>query len=120
MCDLEDLGIKKCGFSCAAQCRHKNSNYDEKNDFTFVNDNKTIKVDYGTSQTWYRAYVLDDVFKAMANGEYKLVAGNTGQGISVIIMVIIFNMISFAKTFSWLKINCTVNRLELNRTLWKT
>lgn len=29
---------------------------------------------------WFRAQELDDIFKAMKNGDYRLVAGNTGQG----------------------------------------
>ncbi|KOB76483.1 Aldehyde oxidase AOX1 [Operophtera brumata] len=83
ICDLEDLSIlKQCGVKCAKQCPHKNANkVEDEDDFTFLNDNKMIKVNYGTQRTWYRAYSLDDVFKAMANGEYKLIAGNTGQDI---------------------------------------
>lgn len=85
--DLEDLSIlKQCGVKCVKQCPHKNAkNVEDENDFTFVNENKMIEVEYGTQRTWYRAYSLDDVFKAMANGDYKLIAGNTGQGKSVMI-----------------------------------
>lgn len=81
--DLEDLGIlKSCGVKCATSCRHKKcpKNQRAPNDFTFGLENEMLEIEHDSKKKWYRAYTLDDVFKAMANGNYKLIAGNTGQG----------------------------------------
>ncbi|PZC82143.1 hypothetical protein B5X24_HaOG210951 [Helicoverpa armigera] len=90
LCDLEDLAIlKPCGLKCAEKCSHKNKCLkDDDNDkkdnelheFVHVSDEKMFVVEAGKHK-WYKAYNLSDVFKAMSVGDYKLIAGNTGQGI---------------------------------------
>uniref|UniRef100_A0A2A4JXM9 Indole-3-acetaldehyde oxidase n=1 Tax=Heliothis virescens TaxID=7102 RepID=A0A2A4JXM9_HELVI len=90
LCDLEDLAVfKPCGLGCAKKCSHKDKclkddNNDEKEnelrEFVHVSDEKMLIVEAGNHK-WYKAYNLSDVFKAMSVGDYKLVAGNTGQGI---------------------------------------
>ncbi|XP_028031935.1 indole-3-acetaldehyde oxidase-like isoform X1 [Bombyx mandarina] len=86
ICDLEDLTVfKACGFSCKSSCKRTGckNKHDEGNveeDFAVINDCKTIEIDCGTHK-WFKTYKLDDVFKVMARGDYKLVAGNTGQGV---------------------------------------
>lgn len=85
ICDLEDLTVfKACGFSCKSSCKRTGckNKHDEGNveeDFAVINDSKTIEIDCGTHK-WFKTYKLDDVFKVMARGDYKLIAGNTGQG----------------------------------------
>ncbi|XP_037293464.1 xanthine dehydrogenase-like isoform X2 [Manduca sexta] len=82
--DLEDIStIKSCGIKCAAKCPkkcHKDEDLNIAEGFTIVTKNEMIVVDCGTHK-WYKAFSLDDVFKAMNSGEYKLIAGNTGQGV---------------------------------------
>ncbi|CAG9123156.1 unnamed protein product [Plutella xylostella] len=102
VCDLEDLGMfKACGVKCSyGNCKHKaekktdalvgklNFNktlpeQDEKEDWCVLekSDNKMIEIDCGTHK-WFKAFSLADVFKAMGDGsDYKLIAGNTGQGV---------------------------------------
>lgn len=90
--DLEDLPIKNCGVNCKKQCPHKknqeaNVKLQESElkleEYTFVDDNKLLTIDCEQATRWYRAYNLADVFKAMTAGDYKLIAGNTGQGKSL-------------------------------------
>ncbi|GBP91385.1 Xanthine dehydrogenase 2 [Eumeta japonica] len=104
VCDLEDLAaFKPCGVLCAGKCRHKKTGMSKKpllgkfdyesDDNGFENkneedwcilhgsDNKMIVIDIGDHK-WYKTYSLDEVFKAMGNNtDYKLIAGNTGQGV---------------------------------------
>lgn len=85
--DLEDLDfMKPCGLECAKKCTHKcakgNDGYntdEQKDEFIRNTDEKMMIVDAGKHK-WYKAYNLADVFKAMSGGDYKLIAGNTGQG----------------------------------------
>lgn len=94
VCDLEDLGFfKPCGVKCSKQCLHEKCNkndqdkeiqddVDDKNNWCILQkgDNKMIIVNAGTHK-WYKAFSLEDVYKAMGDGsDYKLIAGNTGQG----------------------------------------
>ncbi|KAJ2951445.1 hypothetical protein O0L34_g13598 [Tuta absoluta] len=103
--DMEDLDMfKACGAKCSKKCLHSKAcglkisdqdefqdatggkihdieNVSEETDWCIIEDNKMIEVDCGTSK-WLKPYNLSDVFKAMGRGsEYKLVAGNTGQGV---------------------------------------
>lgn len=95
LCDLEDLYVfKTCGLKCTENCNGKkrchSKDEEDRNieeDFTIVTNNSMIVVDSGTHK-WYKPYTLDDVFKAMKNGEYKLIAGNTGQGKYVLTKVL--------------------------------
>lgn len=103
VCDLEDLGLfKPCGLECSKKCQHRKCKLNEKTilgkfytdyqngkDVTENEENwcvlgkmetKMIVVDAGTHK-WYKAFSLDDVYKAMGDAnDYKLIAGNTGQG----------------------------------------
>lgn len=97
MTDLEDLGMfKDCGVSCNKKCPHKKKEDDILLGKLNINQNEEIREDdwcvvedsdkeltvleYG-AQKWYKAFTLDHVFKIMAMcKEYKLIAGNTGQG----------------------------------------
>ncbi|KAJ0176240.1 hypothetical protein K1T71_008414 [Dendrolimus kikuchii] len=88
--DLEDLAIlKSCGVKCKGKCPHKinkNRNFDIcrqhslEDDFTMLDGNRMIVVDCGNHK-WYKVFSLEDVYKAMSYGNYKLIAGNTGQGV---------------------------------------
>lgn len=88
--DLEDLGfVKPCGVNCKTKCQHKCDKKDSKNnsdenkeaeDWFVVDDASKIVIDCGSTK-FYKVYNLNDVFEAMErNGEYRLIAGNTGQG----------------------------------------
>ncbi|PZC82144.1 hypothetical protein B5X24_HaOG210952 [Helicoverpa armigera] len=98
--DIEELDIvKSCGLKCAQSCSHRekccngdivkfngfneNQQSDEEveENFIHIDNNKMIVIENDTN-TWYRAYSLSDVFEAMRHGDYKLVAGNTGQGVN--------------------------------------
>lgn len=92
LCDLEDLDFIS---PCALKCTRKGSHKDECFESDINNDEigadekeyklihkvgeKMMVVDAGKHK-WYKAYNLSDVFKAMRVGDYKLIAGNTGQG----------------------------------------
>ncbi|KAJ0176238.1 hypothetical protein K1T71_008412 [Dendrolimus kikuchii] len=112
--DVEDLSVfKDCTVKCTKQCsygRNKckciylNRNEDRKKggnyeDWCIIEsgDDKMIIIDCGTHM-WYKAYSLHDVFTAMAvSDNYKLIAGNTGQGVFHVteypeIVVDIFNV----------------------------
>ncbi|XP_075976749.1 xanthine dehydrogenase-like [Anticarsia gemmatalis] len=87
--DVEDLSVlRSCGKRCSKNCHHKAKNDKEtniNNDNSWCvierSDNKMIVVDCG-KRKWFKTYVLDDVFKIMSkNNDYKLIAGNTGQGV---------------------------------------
>lgn len=88
LCDLEDLSIlKPCGVSCAKKCRHKkktdgNFSKKDKDDWCELtkSDNTMIQINCENNK-WSKALTLEDVFKAMKDdNDYKLIAGNTGQG----------------------------------------
>ncbi|KAJ8720088.1 hypothetical protein PYW07_012131 [Mythimna separata] len=92
LCDLEDLDfISPCALKCTQKCSHKDKCFkakandeikrDEK-EFEFIKktDDKLMVVDAGKHK-WFKAYNLNDVFKTMSMGDYKLIAGNTGQGV---------------------------------------
>lgn len=96
--DLEDLGIiKPCGVKCKEKCPHKSEKEsvkcnigtkDDREEWCVIEkaNSKMIVIDSGTHK-WFKAYSLEDVFKAMSRSdEYKLIAGNTGQGNIVNIM----------------------------------
>ncbi|XP_026741667.1 xanthine dehydrogenase 1-like isoform X2 [Trichoplusia ni] len=88
--DLEDLAMfKTCGLECAQKCSHRDKCFkgvansgdgDKEVEYILISDESMIVVDAGKHK-WYKAYNLSDVFKAMSFGEYKLIAGNTGQGV---------------------------------------
>ncbi|XP_045452018.1 indole-3-acetaldehyde oxidase-like [Melitaea cinxia] len=71
--DIEDLGVfKPCKKNCTPEsdwCVIENCN------------NKAVTIS-GNSHNWFKVYNLQDVFKAIGQSEdYKLLAGNTGQGV---------------------------------------
>ncbi|XP_047998047.1 xanthine dehydrogenase-like [Leguminivora glycinivorella] len=90
VCDLEDLAIlKSCGVSCAKQCPRKKKHISEinkieqKEDWCELGDNYNEIVTVSSkNHKWSKMYKLEDVFKSMKDNEdYKLIAGNTGQGV---------------------------------------
>lgn len=98
--DIEDIGtFKICGINCNKNCKHKNEDnkenfgLDNKNDWCILEkeNNKMIEI-VGSSHKWIKVYNLVDVFKAIAQCEdYKLVAGNTGQGVYYIKKILVVN-----------------------------
>lgn len=103
VCDLEDLAFfKPCGVKCSKNCQHKKCdskailgkfNFDHRNKVPDESntdkdkwcllvkaENKMIVVDAGNHK-WYKAFSLSDIYEAMGDSSnYKLIAGNTGQG----------------------------------------
>ncbi|XP_064292368.1 uncharacterized protein LOC128674487 [Plodia interpunctella] len=91
MLDLEDLSIlKPCGVKCKDKCAHKKDKTDNMSLTETAEEewcvlekgnNKMIVIDCG-SHKWTKAYSLEHVFQAISdNNDYKLIAGNTGQGV---------------------------------------
>ena len=97
--DLEDLADSKCcREKCSKTCKNKNKNDDRlletsecgkarnektEEDWCVIekSSNKMIVVDCGVIK-WFKTYSLADVFKVIStSNDYKLIAGNTGQGI---------------------------------------
>lgn len=89
--------IKFCRQKCTKTCGNKNENDDNEKineggklceakideDWCVIekSSNKMIVVDCGITK-WFKTYSLDDVFKVISKiSNYKLIAGNTGQGI---------------------------------------
>ncbi|XP_064073184.1 uncharacterized protein LOC113399628 [Vanessa tameamea] len=72
--DIEDLGFFK---SCAVKCT-------QDNDWCILDkasNNEIIAIESGNHK-WFKVYSLSDVFKAIEGcHDYKLIAGNTGQGV---------------------------------------
>lgn len=92
--DLEELDmIKPCGLECTKNCTHRGKCFNHHNggdgdlsetdedcdEFVHINDDRMLKVK-AVNHHWFRAGNLDDVFEAMSEGEYMLIAGHTGQG----------------------------------------
>ncbi|CAH2090182.1 unnamed protein product [Euphydryas editha] len=71
--DIEDLGVfKQCTRKCA-----------QENDWCVLDkcNNKTIAIN-GNTHNWFKVYNLQELFKAIEQShDYKLLAGNTGQGV---------------------------------------
>ncbi|XP_075976918.1 xanthine dehydrogenase-like [Anticarsia gemmatalis] len=92
--DLEDLDIMKpCGLECVNKCTHRDKCFndnkiegesskseEDSDEFIHVNEERMFMVKADTHK-WYKAYNLADAFKIMSQGNYKLIAGNTGQGV---------------------------------------
>ncbi|XP_026331869.1 probable aldehyde oxidase 4 [Hyposmocoma kahamanoa] len=86
--DLEDLDfVKPCGVNCKTKCQHKCDKKDSKpdenketDDWFVVDETNKIVVDCGSTK-FYKVFDLNDIFQAMEHGEYRLIAGNTGQGV---------------------------------------
>ncbi|XP_045518198.1 xanthine dehydrogenase/oxidase-like [Pieris brassicae] len=73
--DLEDI---------ANTCRKSNKCEDEvcENGWCVIGSDTNVKIEIDCDgHKWFRVKTLDDIFKAMKNGDYRLVAGNTGQGV---------------------------------------
>ncbi|CAK1542967.1 unnamed protein product [Leptosia nina] len=69
--DLEDIATSKC----------KGCKSDEES-WCIIETNNNIKKEIDSDgQKWYRATKLEDVFQAMKSGDYRIIAGNTGQGV---------------------------------------
>lgn len=92
--DIEDLGNKALRPKCTEEqrnvcsdnksCAFTNKDINSKtlDDWCFVDDiaTKMIVIDCG-DHTWYKCYTLGDVFSVIEKStDYKLIAGNTGQG----------------------------------------
>ncbi|KAJ8719472.1 hypothetical protein PYW08_011647 [Mythimna loreyi] len=113
--DLEDLAnVQCCSQKCTKKCIHKNKNDDGENandngkayepktdeDWCVIekSTNKMIVVDCGITK-WFKTYSIDDVFKVIGqNSYYKLIAGNTGQGVYHVtdyppVLIDIFNVV---------------------------
>ncbi|XP_050344182.1 uncharacterized protein LOC126769434 [Nymphalis io] len=98
--DVEDLNtIKPCTFQYSQEEMH---DYSLLDNISLETNNSNADVDSfkdpswcilgksngqmftieSDSHKWYKAYNLDDIFKAMQNdGDYEIIAGNTGQGV---------------------------------------
>ncbi|XP_072940393.1 xanthine dehydrogenase-like [Epargyreus clarus] len=92
--DIEDLHtFKTCGVECKKKCVHKIndietdlsiigiSNETKEEDWCLLNNEESLTISSANFK-WFKAYHLSDVFKAINNcSDYKLIAGNTGQGV---------------------------------------
>nr|XP_037873009.1 aldehyde oxidase 2 isoform X1 [Bombyx mori] len=93
--DIEDLGNKALRLKCTEEqrnvcsdnksCAFTNKDLNSKtlDDWCFLDDiaTKMIVIDCG-DHTWYKCYTLSDVFSVIEKStDYKLIAGNTGQGV---------------------------------------
>nr|XP_032518556.1 indole-3-acetaldehyde oxidase-like [Danaus plexippus plexippus] len=94
--DIEDLGAAKCPKNCIhKKCKviertNKHEIYDKSGDtkekepckFEEIKTQTDMLVIDCGAYTWYKVFTLNDVFKIMRMvNEYKLIAGNTGQGV---------------------------------------
>ncbi|XP_038212836.1 nicotinate hydroxylase hnxS-like [Zerene cesonia] len=76
--DVEDFG----SFKCDKKCKEGQKEDENESMWCIIERAENIPIVItGDGFKWYRAINLNDVFSAMGNGEYKLVAGNTGQGV---------------------------------------
>lgn len=88
--DLEDLSTvkckeQKCYRNCPKKDKIKTDDAKKDEDWCVIekSSNKMIVVDCGITK-WYKTYLLDDVFKVISkSNNYKLIAGNTGQGLFI-------------------------------------
>ena len=81
--DIEDLNVSNCNLNC--KHRRLNTdvlrNEDEASWCIIEETNKPMLSIYSDSYKWHKAYSLEDIFKIIQNNNnYKLIAGNTGQG----------------------------------------
>ncbi|XP_061376829.1 uncharacterized protein LOC116770815 [Danaus plexippus] len=83
--DIEDMATFTCGFKCSKDCIHKSDCTKNTNDDEWCLIEKatiktlTIKND---KHKWFKVNTLTEVFKAISDHhDYKLIAGNTGQGV---------------------------------------
>ncbi|VVC94633.1 unnamed protein product [Leptidea sinapis] len=81
--DLEDLGKVTCRTRCPKKTESVNKDAPScYNDWCFLENMQNEKVEIDCNgYKWYRAQSLEYLFKAMNNGEFRLIAGNTGQGV---------------------------------------
>lgn len=87
--DLEDLSaLKSCKKQCLKTCNHQTESLregnitDDQNWCVIEKSDKTMIIVDSGKRKWYKVFTLDDVFKIIAKSDdYKLIAGNTGQGI---------------------------------------
>nr|BAR64771.1 aldehyde oxidase [Ostrinia furnacalis] len=77
--DLEDLHKVKCAQKCERRCSVIDDEW-----CVLHNKQESMLQLEGPSSRWYKAFTLQDVFQILAKeglDSYKLVAGNTGQGV---------------------------------------
>ncbi|KPI90909.1 Sensory neuron membrane protein 1 [Papilio xuthus] len=96
--DVEDIcKLKACGSKCTKICSYRNSQKPNPNKIQFDEDTKKdswcilgnmqneplmVKNTGGDTFRWFKVYKLSDLFKVIEqNDDYKIVAGNTGQGV---------------------------------------
>ncbi|XP_038212491.1 xanthine dehydrogenase/oxidase-like [Zerene cesonia] len=87
--DIEDLAIfNTCGVKCKENCHHKKINHNandnfKDNEWCILNkDDNETRVLKSQRYMWSKVYSLKQAFKAMKQCDnYKLIAGNTGQGV---------------------------------------
>lgn len=93
--DLEDLSFKSCTRNCSKNCdsgnctnksnlsktRFNNKHNGDTSWCIIENLNDKMFTVKTPAHKWVKAYTLADVFKSIQSGDnYKLIAGNTGQG----------------------------------------
>ncbi|XP_052742295.1 uncharacterized protein LOC112057810 [Bicyclus anynana] len=88
--DLEDMAVFKCcGVKCKENCKHNkkltqkvNGKYHKEDWCVIENSKNDILILKGANYNWFKLFKLCDVFKTIAQcDDYKLIAGNTGQGV---------------------------------------
>ncbi|XP_045774231.1 indole-3-acetaldehyde oxidase-like [Maniola jurtina] len=89
--DIEEMAnFKCCGVRCTKNCKHNTkkdkvieTKYVKEDDWCVLekSNNSTLAIK-GANYNWFKLFKLNDVFKTFAQcDEYKMVAGNTGQGV---------------------------------------
>lgn len=82
--DIEELGaFKSCKINSKALINEKVDSEDERKEWCILDniENEILKV-VTDKHNWFKAFKLEEVYKIMSqNQDYKLIAGNTGQGI---------------------------------------
>ncbi|CAB3227797.1 unnamed protein product [Arctia plantaginis] len=87
--DLEDLSaLKTCKKQCLKTCDKQMETVrevnvtDDQNWCVIEKSDKTMIIVGSGKRKWFKPFTLDDVFKIIVkNDDYKLIAGNTGQGV---------------------------------------
>ncbi|CAG5043721.1 unnamed protein product [Parnassius apollo] len=95
--DVEDLSkFKACGVKCPKICSYRNMTQCKKNKVKFHaetntngpwcilgNINTEALAVKNSAFKWFKVYTLNDIFKIIDQdkNDYKLIAGNTGQGV---------------------------------------
>ncbi|KAJ0176278.1 hypothetical protein K1T71_008452 [Dendrolimus kikuchii] len=77
--DVEDLHISKCSKKCERKCSMS------EDDWCLIENPGTSLINLTVQNArWYKVFTVQDLFKVLARegvNDYRLVAGNTGQGV---------------------------------------